>query len=94
MPKCQPIRIFISLKPFQPPTFLYRYCCFKCRFGFLKISATYDYILKTDAKVKLKNENYLTQLSLLIEVYAIIHIKYIFNCKIVTAWSTISDYTI
>ena len=30
----------------------------------------FDYILKTDARVKLKNEIYLTQMSMLIEVCA------------------------
>ena len=34
------------------------------------VSVTYDYILKTDAKNKLKNEMYLTQLSMFTEVYA------------------------
>ena len=39
-------------------------------FEFVKIGVTYDCILKTDARVELKNEIYLTQMSMLMEVYS------------------------
>ena len=68
MHKCQSIRIFISVKPMQPLYFHIHIMLFQYRFEFIKISVTYDYILKTDARIKLKNEIYLTQMSMLMEV--------------------------
>ena len=50
--------ISTTVKLIQPLYFLIQIMLFKYRFEFLKISVTYDYILKTDPRVKLMNEIY------------------------------------
>ena len=45
----------------------------------------FDNILNTDAMVNLKNEIYLTQMSMLRKCTPVVHIKDIFSCKFVTA---------
>ena len=41
-----------------------------CETYSVKIGVTYDYFLKSDARVKIKSEIYLTQMSMLMDVYA------------------------
>ena len=47
---------FISVKPIQPLNFRIQIMLFQIPFCNRKISVTYDYILRTYARVKLKDE--------------------------------------
>ena len=62
------ITTYISVKPIQPLYFRIQIMLFQIPFWIRKISVAYNFILKTDTMFNLKNEIYLTQMSMLTEV--------------------------
>ena len=98
MPKRQLIRTFISVKPIQSLYFLIQIMLFNnLVLDSLKSVSRMIKFLKQTLGLSLRKRFFLTQTSMLIEVYACYSYKRhidIFTCIFVTAWSTISGTTI